>query len=311
MEEIKLLTIPANYFSGYAHSYEESHFIVLGVPFDGTSSYKPGSRFGPSAIREASSNIETFSMRAKEDLSRYWLCDIGNIVVTHGNLTDTLKSVERVTSSILKTHRFPILLGGEHSVTYGAVKAVREAVKEKGKELTVIQFDAHMDLRDDYLGEKWSHATVMRRIVEEIGVPHLVQVGIRAPSQEEYDFAKKNQVNFFTSDEANNNPQGTVEKIKKLIRGSPTYVSIDIDCLDPSAAPGVGNPEPEGINLTTLLNVLQGIVNRSVMIQPIEGFDVVEVSPPNDPTGQTAVTAAKLTMELLGMSARVRSSGEA
>lgn len=204
---IKFLTVPANFFSGFVSSYEASHFIVLGVPFDGTSSYKPGSRFGPSAIREASCNIETFSLRTLEDIEHVKICDIGDLWVTHGNLVETNKKVEQVTAEITKSHRFPIILGGEHSITYGEVKAL-------GKDVAVIQFDAHMDLRDEYLGEKWSHATVMRRISEEVGVPNIIEVGTRAPSKEEYMFAKKSGLNFFTSGTVKKNPKETIEKIK-------------------------------------------------------------------------------------------------
>jgi agmatinase len=297
---IKFLTTPANFFSGFVSSYEESHFIVLGVPFDGTSSYKPGSRFGPSAIREASCNIETFSLRTLEDVEHVKICDIGDLWVTHGNLVETNKKVEQVTAEITKSHRFPIALGGEHSITYGEVKAL-------GKDVTVIQFDAHMDLRDDYLGEKWSHATVMRRISEEVGLPNLIEVGTRAPSKEEYTFAKKNGLNFFTSDAIKKNPRETVEKIKKLLKGSSKiFLTIDMDCLDPSVAPGVGNPEPEGIDLTALLDLIQAIVDYR-----ITGFDVVEVSPPNDPSGITAVAAAKIALELISLSAKALSTGEA
>jgi agmatinase len=299
MDTIKFLTTPPNFFSGYVSSYEESHFIVFGVPFDGTSSYKPGSRFGPSAIREASINIETFSLRTLEDIERIKICDIGDLWVTHGNLQETNKNVERLTTEIIKNGKFPITLGGEHSITYGAAKAF-------GKDTTIIQFDAHMDLRNDYLGEKWSHATVMRRISEEVGVSNVIEVGIRSPSREEYQFAKQNKLNFFTSETINSNWRETSEKIKKLLQGSTRiYLTIDIDCLDPSVAPGVGNPEPEGINLTTLINIIQNIVNPRV-----KGFDIVEVSPPNDPSGTTAVTAAKLAFELISILNKVQSKGE-
>jgi agmatinase len=296
---IKFLTTPANFFSGFVSSYEDSHFIVLGVPFDGTSSYKPGSRFGPSAIREASCNIETFSMRTHEDIEHVKICDIGDLWVTHGNLVETNRKVEQVTAEIMKSHRFPIVLGGEHSITYGEVKAL-------GKDVTVVQFDAHMDLRDDYLGEKWSHATVMRRISEEVGVPNLIEVGTRAPSKEEYEFAKRNGLNFFTSEAIKRNPKETIERVKKLLKGSSRiFLSIDMDCLDPSVAPGVGNPEPEGIDLTALLDVIQAIIDHRII-----GFDVVEVSPPNDPSGITAVAAAKLALELISLSAKALSTGE-
>ncbi|WXG42499.1 MAG: agmatinase [Promethearchaeati archaeon SRVP18_Atabeyarchaeia-1] len=299
MDTIKFLTTPPNFFSGYVSPYEDSQFIVFGVPFDGTSSYKPGSRFGPSAIREASCNIETFSLRTMEDIEHLKICDIGDLWVIHGNLQETNKNVERLTSEIIKSRKIPIMLGGEHSVTYGAVKAL-------GKDTTVVQFDAHMDLRNDYLGEKWSHASVMRRISEEVGVPHIIEVGTRAPSKEEYVFAKENKLSFLTSETVNSNWREPAEKIKKLLQASPKiYLTIDIDCLDPSVAPGVGNPEPEGISLTALINIIQGIVSPRV-----KGFDVVEVSPPNDPSGITSVAAAKLTFELISMLSKTLPAGE-
>ena len=289
MEIIKFLTTPPNFFSGFVSPYEDSRYIVFGIPFDGTSSYKPGSRFGPSAIREASCNIETFSLRTMEDIEHIRMCDIGDLLVTHGNLQETNKNVERLTSEILKAGKFPIMFGGEHSVTYGIIKAL-------GKDTTVVQFDAHMDLRNDYLGEKWSHATVMRRI-SEVEASHIIGVGIRAPSREEYQFAKQNKINFFTSEALNSNWRETSDAIKKLLQNSAKiYLSIDIDCLDPSVAPGVGNPEPEGINLTTLINTIQKTISPKII-----GFDIVEVSPPNDPSGITSAAAAKLAFELISM----------
>jgi agmatinase len=163
-----------------------------------------------------------------------------------------------------------------------------------------------MDLRDDYLGEKWSHATVMRRISDEIGISHLIEVGTRAPSREEYAFAKKAGLNFFTSETIKKNQKETIGKIKKLlVDASKIFLTIDVDCLDPSVAPGVGNPESEGIDLTMLIDVIQGIIDQRTI-----GFDVVEVSPPNDPSGITAVAAAKLTFELISLYAKTMTTEE-
>ena len=243
--------------------FKDAEFGLFGVPFDSTCSYRPGCRFGPLAIRK-----ELLELDKPESYFKKKIYDLGNVSVVHGNLQETNRRVEETLSQALKENSkfIPIVLGGEHSVSYPAIKAL----KERYPNLQVAHFDAHPDLMDDYLGEKWSHATVMRR-VHELGVP-VVQFGVRAGSDEEKEFAKKLP--------------------KKLDPKKPTYISIDIDVLEPGHCPGVGTPSPGGLIIQEVLKLLKPIKN-------VVGFDIVEVSPPYDKGDITSITAAKILLELL------------
>lgn len=287
MSNLKLYVSPALNFSGYYTPFEKAEFVVLGVPYDGTSTYRAGARFGPQAIREASLNIETYSLRSGLDVEDLAICDIGNLHVTD-NLSKNLEHLALVTSDILKANKFPVILGGEHSITLGAVRAF-------GKATAILDFDAHMDLRDEYMGSKLSHTTFMRRLAEEIGAEKIVQVGVRAICKDDLKFAKKSGLNFISAHEIRRyGPSQTAKTIQKLL--SPykqVYVTIDIDVLDPAFAPAVGNPEPDGISTTILLDILQEICDKRFL-----GFDVVEVAPHYD-SGATSVQAAKTVFELL------------
>ena len=279
-------------FGGFKREYSESDFVLFGVPFDSTSSFRPGSRFGPAAIREASANIETWSWRAGIDFEEVKLHDLGDLAVVHGDAGETIRRVKETVEDIILSKKIPVMLGGEHIITLGALRGIRDA--------TVVSFDAHFDLRDEYLSNKLSHACVMRRALEELGVRNVVIVGARASYREEIEFVKKCGVNYISSRQIM--CVGTKEAgawLKEALSNSKkVYLSVDMDVLDPAFAPGVGNPEPEGIPVSILLDLIEEMVDDRVV-----GFDIVEVSPAYD-SGTTAVTASKIIYELCCMVAK-------
>jgi len=245
-------------------AFKDAEFAILGVPFDSTSSYRPGSRFGPLQIRK-----ELLELTKPESYFKKKIFDLGNVSVVHGNLEETNRRVEETLQKALKANsRFvPITLGGEHSVSFPAIKTL----SERHKGLQVAHFDAHPDLLDDYLGEKWSHATVMKRVYD-LGVKDIVQYGVRV------------------SDESEEKIMRTLPK--KLDPKRQTYISIDMDVLEPGHCPGVGTPEPGGWIIQEVLASLKPIKN-------IVGFDIVETCPPFDKGEVTSITAAKIVMSLV------------
>lgn len=242
--------------------FKEAEYGILGVPFDSTCSYRPGCRFGPLWVRK-----ELLELEKPESYFQKKIFDLGNINVVHGNLQETGRRVEETLQLAFKENPdfIPIVLGGEHSISYPSIKVLKQAHPD----LQVAHFDAHPDLMDDYLGEKWSHATVMRRAMD-LGVG-IVQFGVRVGTEDEKRLQKG---------------------LKKELEDKPTYVSIDMDVLDPSVCPGVGTPEPGGLALPELLTLLRPI-------KRVVGFDIVETNPLFDSGDVTSVTAAKLLLELI------------
>lgn len=281
MSHTQLYTYRTLEFGAFTKKTGQAKYSVLGVPFDFTSTYRPGSRFAPNAIREASQNLEAYSLRRNFDVETVSLEDLGDVDVL-GDVEGTLDRVTRVVSEVADAGKFPIVLGGEHTVTYGCIKAFND--------MAVLSFDAHMDMRDEYLGRRFSHATFMRRLCEELGPDRFFEVGIRALCEEELDFAAKRKVRYLTSLQLSQRDIGRT--VYELFEWSSQfrrlYVTIDMDVLDPSYAPGVGNPVPEGLSPTQLLDILERILDSNVV-----GLDVVEVSPHYD-TGLTAVQASNL-----------------
>jgi agmatinase len=276
-------------FGGFQSEFSKSDFVLFGVPYDSTSSFRPGSRFGPRAIREVSANLETWSWRTGVDYEDVRLHDLGDVSIVHGDSAETIRRVQETVEDIRGARKVPILLGGEHTMTLGAVRAFKDAA--------VVSFDAHFDLRDEYLSNKLSHACVMRRSSEEVGPGNVLVVGARASYAEEVDFVKKKGIRYISSlDIIRSGAQPAAAWAKERLSGAKkVYISIDIDVLDPAFAPGVGNPEPEGIGTTALLDILNAVVDERVV-----GFDVVEVSPPYD-NGSTAAVASKLVFEICSM----------
>ena len=287
MSYLKLYVSPSMPFSGFQKSFNEASYIILGVPFDFTSTYRAGARFAPAAIREASLNIETYSFRAGRDLEEVKLHDLGDLDVL-ADVDETLKRLELVTEELLEAKKTPIFIGGEHTITLGVVRALKNV-----ENLIVVSFDAHLDLRSEYLGVKISHTTFMRRINEQIRPKKIIEIGTRAVCQEELEYAEKAGINYVTSLEIQ---REGVEKIKEKLRNlledaQSIYLTIDLDVLDPAYAPAVQNPEPEGISPYELHELIAEVCKK-----PIIAFDLVEVTPSYD-NGVTAVQAAKTMFE--------------
>ncbi len=279
-------------FGGLKKEYSESDFVLFGVPFDSTSSYRPGSRFGPSAIREASANIETWSWRTGIDFEEVKIHDLGDLAVVHGDSAETLRRIKETAEDIILSRKIPVMLGGEHAITLGALRGAKDA--------TVVSFDAHFDMRDEYLSNKLSHACVMRRASEELGTKNVVIVGVRASYRVEVDYIKKSGIYYISSQQITRvGPKETGTWLKERLKDTKkVYISVDVDVLDPAYAPGVGNPEPEGLSTSTLLDILEEVVDERIL-----GFDVTEVNPAYD-NGITAVTASKVIYELCCMIAK-------
>ncbi|MCK5627823.1 agmatinase [Candidatus Bathyarchaeota archaeon] len=290
MSQSELFVSQSNVFSGLQKPHEKADFVVFGVPFDSTSTYRTGARFGPSAIRQASLNIETFSFQNGIDIEDVSLHDLGDIQV-YGDAKRTIETVAMVVNEIFATGKKPVTIGGEHTITLGIMRGLG-ATAEK---TAVVSFDAHLDLRQEFLGLNLSHTTFMRRMNEETKPARIVGVGTRAVCREELSYAKKAGIEFFTSDQIRN--EGTEEISRcicqKLKGYEKIYLSIDMDILDPAYAPAVQNPEPAGIDTGTLLDLLCKLVDKRVV-----GFDVSEVAPDYD-QGITAISAAKVIIEVI------------
>ncbi len=272
-------------FSGISRPLSESNFVFLGIPFDGTVSYKPGCRFGPSNIRELSMNIETYSLRTGIDLEDIAIHDLGDLNVVPGNVTETLRRVELVAKELAVSGRIPLVAGGEHTLTLPVIRGLSD--------VSVLHFDAHGDLRDEYLGESICHATVMRRVCELIKPENVLQVGIRALSKTEVEYSTQAGVGQITSYEIlEGGLESAIAKTKRwLSKVRRLYVTVDLDVFDPAFAPGVGNPEAEGLAPSDVLRILSSVVDNRIV-----GLDVVELAPIYD-KGQTASLAAKIFFE--------------
>ena len=264
--------------------YSEAETVLFGAGFDGTTSFRPGTRFAPEAIRSESFGIETYSPYQDKDMLDYSYFDSGDLELPFGDTEKVLSYIQQRSETILSDGKRPFMIGGEHLVTLGSVRAV----KEKYGELYIIHFDAHADLRDDYLGQKLSHACVLRRCHELVGDGHIFQFGIRSGDREEFEFAKKHTVmNRFNLDGL----AGTVEKL----RGKNVYLTVDMDVLDPSVFPGTGTPEAEGVTFKELREAVTLVCSQLNIV----GCDVNELSPHYDPTGVSTAVACKLIREIL------------
>lgn len=255
--------------------------IIVGVPYDLTTTFRQGCALAPQAIRWASQSIETYSPILRRDLETIPFVDRGDLEI--GTLSPETM-VDAVRRSVAATGRdiLPVLLGGEHTVTLGAV----QALSERHPDLAVVQLDAHTDLRDAYEGRRVSHATVMRRITEHIAPERIVALGIRAGTREEFALAERYRAQ---------SPRLSVpSEVWTWLQARPVYVTLDIDVVDPSDAPGTGNPEPEGIAAGDLLSFVRLLGDLRVV-----GLDLVEVAPPYDPSARTAVLAATVIRESL------------
>jgi agmatinase len=290
----ELYASPTIVFSGYQKTWKEANYAILGVPFDVTSTYRTGARFAPTAIREASLNIEGYSFRAGVDVENLKLCDLGDLHVT-GDASVTLKRLEQVTKEILEAKKLPVLIGGEHTITLGSARAA-------GKNIAILDFDAHLDLRNEYMNLTVSHTTFMRRINEQAKPQKIIEVGTRAVCKEEYDYAKKADISFIPAQQVRRDgAEKTAKKIKELLKDAEKiYLTIDLDVLDPAFAPGVQNPEPDGLCTHHLYDILSEACDERLV-----ALDVVENTPPYD-NGVTAILAAKTIFEVLSYFEKAR-----
>jgi len=290
MSYLELFTSQTNVFSGLQKPFEKAKYVIFGVPFDATSTYRTGARFGPNAIRQASLNIETYSFRSGLDIEDLALYDAGDLHVS----TDAQKTVDMtrlVVEDILAAGKMPVALGGEHTITLGVAKGLGA----RAAKTAIVSFDAHLDLRCEFLGSTLSHTTFMQLISEEVKPAKIVEVGTRSACKEELAYAKKAGVEFFTSQQIIK--QGSLligEQLReKLLPYENLYLTVDMDVLDPAFAPAVQNPEPEGITTTALLDLACALCDKRVL-----GFDVLEIVPIYD-QGVSAVVAAKVMFEML------------
>ena len=272
-------------FIGCDAAYEDANAVLFGAPFDSTTSFRPGARFGPAAMRHESFGLETYSPYQDADLTDCAVFDSGDLELCFGSAEAALTDIEARAETILADGKLPILLGGEHLVTLGIFRAVAKRYPD----VHIIHFDAHADLRSDYLGAELSHACVLRRCHELVGDGKIHQFCIRSGDRAEFRFAEAHtDLHPLTLEGL----KETVEALKKA--NTPVYFTIDLDCLDPAVFPGTGTPEAGGI---TFLQLLEAI--RTVAGCHIVGADINELAPMLDPTGVSTATACKVLRELL------------
>lgn len=272
-------------FIGCDASYEDAKIVLFGAPFDSTTSFRPGARFGPAAMRHESFGLETYSPYQDADLTDYAVFDSGDLELCFGSAEAALSDIEERTETILADGKLPVLLGGEHLVTLGAFRAVLNRYPD----VHIIHFDAHADLRDDYLGAKLSHACVLRRCHDLIGDGRIHQFCIRSGERKEFQFAKEHtDMHPLTLD-------GLSDCVAVLKTShTPVYFTIDLDCLDPSVFPGTGTPEAGGITFLQLLEAMQEVSRCRIV-----GADMNELAPMLDTTGVSTATSCKVLRELL------------
>ncbi|MDD6286657.1 agmatinase [Candidatus Methanosphaera massiliense] len=268
----------------------EPGYALMGIPFDSTTSYRAGSRYGPKAIREASYNFEAYNLRYDTSLSCYNY-DIGDVQVNYGNYEETDYMIKDTVLSLIDMGLSPIAMGGEHTITAGVLGAIHDYDEEYFNDLTVIHFDAHFDMRDTYLGEIYSHASVLRR-VHEMNPKEIIQLGIRSAEYDEYQYVKsQDNISYYTSQDIQDDKEsvlGVLEKVK-----GPVYLTVDIDVLDPAYAPSVGTPAPCGLTPRDMEDFIEVLAPKETI-----GMDLVEVS--SDTIGDsTSVNAAKIIYDFL------------
>ena len=271
-------------FIGCESEYDEASIVIFGAPFDSTTSFRPGTRFASRVMRSESFGMETFSPYQDKDLTDYNIFDGGDLELAFGNSRRALDDIGDFARSVLADDKLPLMIGGEHLVTLGTV----EAVFEKHPDLHIIHFDAHADLRSDYLGETLSHASVIRRCNELIGDGKIYQFGIRSGDREEFNYAKEGHTTMRRFDFV-----GLSEVVASL-KGLPVYFTIDLDVLDTSVFPGTGTQEAGGVTFNELINAILLVSDLNIV-----GCDINELSPSLDQSGASTAVALKVLRELL------------
>lgn len=270
-------------FLGCDKSFEASRIVIFGAPFDSTTSYRPGTRFASRTMRAESYGLETYSPYQDLDLEDAAVFDGGDLELCFGDTKLALADITAFTAEILNNDKIPFMIGGEHLVTLGAVKAVAE----KYPDLHIIHFDAHADLRDDYLGAKLSHATVLHRVWDIVGDGRIYQFGIRSGERAEFEWGKQHVTTRRFDFEG-------IEQVVEKLKGKPVYFTLDLDVLDPSCFPGTGTPEAGGVTFLQLLDAVLKVGELDIV-----GCDINELSPLLDVSGASTAVALKVLRELL------------
>lgn len=278
-------------FADANSDYKKARYVICGVPFDGTSSFRTGSRLAPHEMRAASYNFETYSSFFDIDLIDVQIHDAGDLEVA-STIDETLEMISHSAEKYIRDEKLPIMLGGEHSLTFPFVNAC----KNKYPDLGFVVLDAHMDLRQEYRGEKNSHACISRHIIENVTQKY-ASVGIRSGNKEEYDYVNENNIKVFSAEDVfSKGIESVIDDIRKEIKG-PIYLSVDMDALDPAYAPAIGTPEPYGLTPRDVREVI------SCLAPKIVGFDLVEIAPEYD-SGGTSILGAKIVRDFIAASAR-------
>ncbi|WP_055070851.1 agmatinase [Clostridium massiliamazoniense] len=270
-------------FIGCEAEYDEASIVVFGAPFDSTTSFRPGTRFASQTMRNDSFGLESYSPYQDKDLYDYKIFDGGDLELPFGSSERALKDIEDFSKQVVEDGKIPAMIGGEHLVTLGSVRSV----VNKYPDLHIIHFDAHADLREEYLGQKLSHATVLHRVWDLVGDNKIFQFGIRSGDKEEFAWGKDHvYTNKFNLE--------TLDVIVDKLKEKPVYVTIDLDVLDPSVFPGTGTPEPGGVQFKELLNAILSLKDLNIV-----GFDINELSPQYDVSGASTAVACKVLREML------------
>ena len=276
-----------DYFADAEADFTNANFVIFGVPYGKTSSFRYGSEKAPKAIRQASWNFETYDIRTGIDLKDIQIHDYGNLDVDNIDPKEMVEKVTDFTSLILKENKFPIVIGGEHSITPGIVKAFP-------KDIAVLCLDAHMDYRKKYENDAYNHACTVRRISDHIGVKDIAVLGVRSAEKKEFYDAK--EAGLFYKDSFSIRKNGiseTIKETKRYLKNKKIYLTLDIDVIDPAYAPGTSTPEPFGLTPLDVLEIIEAFSSQLIC------FDVVEVCPAYD-HGETSLLAAKLIRSLIG-----------
>lgn len=271
-------------FMGSHDDLDECDRVIIGLPMDSTTSFRPGTRLAPYRVREVSEGIEEYSVYQDRSLEEINYYDAGDVVAPFGNVQESLDRMEAISRDMLLEGKKVFAIGGEHLVSMPLVKAYHE----KYPDMVVIQMDAHADLRDHYLGESLSHATVMQKVLDIVGDRNLFQLGIRSGTRKEFILGAKRS-NLYIDRVIE-----VIDEVKQKIGTRPVYITLDIDVLDPAFAPGTGTPEAGGISSREVLQALHALSELNVV-----GFDMVEISPPYDQGDNTSILGAKLLREAL------------
>lgn len=271
-------------FMGSSQDYNNSQVVLVGAPMDFTVSFRPGTRQGPQSIRQVSVGLEEYSVMLDRDLVDYAYFDAGDVSLPFGHVEESLARIGKVVQQILKDDKFPLVLGGEHLISLPVI----EQVAKKYPGLKLLHFDAHADLREDYMGQSLSHASVIRKAVDLVGGKNIYQFGIRSGTKDEFIFAQKN-TNMFIGKVLE-----PLQKVLPELAGHPVHITLDIDVVDPAYAPGTGTAEPGGCSSAEILEAIYLMKDLNVV-----GFDLVEISPVYDHSERTAILGSKLVREAI------------